>query len=187
MKILKCKHIYIIVFLLAIIILVIGLLDYKSAPKYYSSIDQFGNWSLSTQQSLNEHNYILPEKTQIQDIEEYVLIEYPETMKLPMYYISCHLNQTGDVFQWKSFCETRSYIKMDNKNDDRVIFCSEETLNSIKELMNDDIFDGKTLFFSFVEIRKSEQDIVFIVAEIEDGLDTSISSFDHYLLSLICV
>ena len=110
-----------------------------------------------------------------------------QTMKPPMYYLSCRLAQAGDLMQWKSRCEAESYIRISDKNDRRAVYCSEETIGSIREIMNDEIFDGMKLFFSFVEFREIEQEIVFTVAEVEDGLNTGISSLDHYLFSLIGV
>ena len=104
-----------------------------------------------------------------------------------MYYISCRLAPAGDLMQWKSRCEAESYISISDKNDHRAVYCSEETLGSIREIMNDEIFDGMKLFFSFAEFREREQEIVFTVAEVEDGLNTGISSLDHYLFSLIGV
>ncbi len=185
MKIMKYKYVLIILFIM--ISLPVGLLlgRFHSMPRYNSSVDQFGKWSLSTQQSLKEHDYILPEAAHLKDLAEYVLIEYPETMKLPMFFISCRLAPTGDLNQWKSLCEAKSYIKISDQDDHRAVYCSKETIGSIKEIMNNEIFDGMKLFFSFVEFREREQAIVFTVAETEDGLNTGISSLDHYLFSFI--
>ena len=187
MKVSKNKTVIII--LLILISLPAGLFlgHLRSMPRVDSSVDQYGKWSLSTQQSLKEHGFILPDAAQLQDLSEYVLIEYPEAMKPPMYYISCRLAQAGDLMQWKSRCEAESYIRISDKNDHRTVYCSEETIGSIREIMNDEIFDGMKLFFSFVEFREREQEIVFTAAETEDGLDTGISSLDHYLFSLIGV
>ena len=187
MKSLKQK--YVIVILLAVITFLAGLFlgQFHSMPRVDSSVDQFGKWSPSTQRSLNEHDFILPDTAQLQDLSEYVLIEYPETMKPPMCFISCRLAAAGDMRQWKSRCETESYIRLPDKNDRRVVYCSEETIGSIREIMNDEVFDGMKLFFSFVEFREREQEIIFTAAEVEDGLDTGISSLDHYLFSFIDV
>ena len=187
MKVSKDKTVIII--LLIMISLPVGLFlgHLRSMPRVDSSVDQYGKWSLSTQRSLNEHGFILPDAAQLHDLSEYVLIEYPETMKPPMYYLSCRLAPAGDLMQWKSRCEAESYIRISDKNDHRAVYCSEETLSSIREIMNDEIFDGMKLFFSFVEFREIEQEIVFTVAEVEDGLNTGISSLDHYLFSLIGV
>lgn len=68
-----------------------------------------------------------------------------------------------------------------------IIYYSDTTLKNINELINDEVYDGKELFFSFVEIREKEQDIVFTIAEMEDGLDSDISSFNHYLFSFITI
>ncbi len=187
MKISKNKTVIII--LIVMISLPVGLFLHHlhSMPRIDSSVDQYGKWSLSTQRSLSAHDFILPNAARPRDLAEYVLIEYPETMKLPMYYLSCRLAQAGDLMQWKSRCEAESYIRISDKNDRRAVYCSEETIGSIREIMNDEIFDGMKLFFSFVEFREIEQEIVFTVAEVEDGLNTGISSLDHYLFSLIGV
>ena len=187
MKILK--HKYVIVILLAVISLPAGLfLDHlRSMPRVDSSVDQFGKWSASTQRSLQAHDFIWPDTARLRDLAGYVLIEYPETMKPSMYFISCRLAWAGDLIQWKSLCEAKSYIEMSDPDDCRTVYCSKETIGSIREIMNDEIFDGMKLFFSFVEFREREQEIVFTAAEVEDGLNTGISSLDHYLFSFIDV
>lgn len=125
--------------------------------------------------------------TDIPDMKEYVLIEYPESMKFPSYYISCCIHQPGEMEKWKNIFAARAYNNVTSNLYNHIIYYSDTTLKNINELINDEVYDGKELFFSFVEIREKEQDIVFTIAEMEDGLDSDISSFNHYLFSFITI
>ena len=102
MKVSKKRAAIIILFVMVSLPVGLFLHHLRSMPRVDSSVDQYGKWSLSTQRSLNEHGFILPDAAQLHDLSEYVLIEYPETMILPMYFISCRLVPTGDLNQWKS-------------------------------------------------------------------------------------
>ncbi len=184
LKIKNGSQIWLYLLIIVLILIILIYLSHNPAPKIDTIITEFGLWTISTRKVLEEHVYVLPPIERLNDFLSYKYIEYPESMIPSQFYISCCLHQAGEMNYWEEYCKDNGYTNVIEKYNSYVCF-TDETKNNLQELINDQIYDGKMLFFSFVEFFEEEQNLVFTVANIEDSLDSDISSFNHYLFSFI--
>ncbi|MBR6955121.1 MAG: hypothetical protein IKH77_08830 [Clostridia bacterium] len=161
------------------------ILFYHPAPVYHFSAEEYGKWTPATRASLEQNQLLLPGEKDIPDILEYDADQFPEDMRPAMYCIACRIQPANGIEGWMNRCVQAGYQRM--AKGDHVLFTTERTLDSVRELCNNDVLDGNMLCFSFVEFDEADQTILFVAAEFEDALDTPSSWFNHYLFTFINV